>query len=85
MNGATRGDGRPGSRARPGDPIPVAVLRRRRHEPRSLLSLGFAYASLARHSGTLATVERIPEGDGEAWITEWSAVAGRLASQAEDA
>ena len=50
-----------------------------------LLSLGFAYANLADVGETLATIERIPEGDGEAWITQWSALADRLASQAEDA
>jgi alpha-beta hydrolase superfamily lysophospholipase len=50
-----------------------------------LLSLGFAYANLADVGETLATIERIPEGDGEAWITEWSATADRLASHAEDA
>lgn len=50
-----------------------------------LLSLGFAYANLADVGETLATIERIPEGDGEAWITEWSALADRLASSAEDA
>ncbi len=50
-----------------------------------LLGLGFAYANLADVGETLATIERIPEGDGEAWIAEWSTLAGRLASQAEDA
>lgn len=50
-----------------------------------LLSLGSAYANLADVGETLATIERIPDGDVEAWITEWSALAERLASQAEDA
>jgi dienelactone hydrolase len=50
-----------------------------------LLSLGFAYANLADVGETLATIERIPEGDGEAWINEWSALAERLASEADDA
>ena len=49
------------------------------------LSLGFAYANLADVGEVLATIERIPDGDGEAWITEWSAVADRLAADAEAA
>lgn len=50
-----------------------------------LLSLGSAYANLADVGETLATVERVPDGDREAWITEWSAVAERLASEAGEA
>src|SRR5579862_9623503 len=50
-----------------------------------LLSLGFAYANLSDVGETLATVERIPEGDGEAWIREWSATAERLEGLAEEA
>jgi Esterase FrsA-like len=49
-----------------------------------LLSLGFAYSNLADVGETLATIEHIPEGDGEAWITQWSALADRLASEAKD-
>lgn len=48
-----------------------------------LLSLGFAYANLADVGETLATIERIPEGDREAWVREWSATADRLVAQAE--
>src|SRR5262245_15743518 len=49
-----------------------------------LLSLGFAYANTADVGETLATIERIPEGDHEAWITEWAATADRLTSQADE-
>jgi hypothetical protein len=48
------------------------------------LSLGLAYANLADAGETLATVERIPDGDGEAWVREWTAMADRLATQADE-
>lgn len=50
-----------------------------------LLSLGAAYANLADVGETLAVVERVPDGDSEAWIAEWSTLAGNLAAQAERA
>jgi dienelactone hydrolase len=49
-----------------------------------LLSLGFAYANIADAGETLATIDRIPEGDREAWVREWTATADRLASLADD-
>lgn len=49
-----------------------------------LISLGFAYANITDVGETLATIERIPEGDIEAWVTEWTATADRLAQQADD-
>jgi dienelactone hydrolase len=47
-----------------------------------LISLGFAYANITDVGETLATIERIPEGDTEAWVTEWTKTADRLAQQA---
>lgn len=49
-----------------------------------LLSLGFAYANIADVGETLATIERIPDGDIEAWVTEWTKTADRLVQQADD-
>jgi hypothetical protein len=49
-----------------------------------LLSLGFAYANIADVGETLATVDRIPEGDREAWVREWTATADSLLAQAEE-
>jgi dienelactone hydrolase len=49
-----------------------------------LLSLGFAYANTADVGETLSTIERIPEGDIEAWVTEWSKTADRLVQQADE-
>ena len=49
-----------------------------------LLSLGFAYANVTDVGETLATIERIPDGDGEAWVREWEATADRLASLADE-
>ncbi|MEZ5144189.1 MAG: hypothetical protein R2726_16960 [Acidimicrobiales bacterium] len=49
-----------------------------------LIALGSAYAGLADVGETLATIERIPEGDQEAWVTQWTATADRLAAQAEE-
>src|SRR5689334_19097919 len=50
-----------------------------------LISLGFASANITDVGETLATIERIPEGDTEAWVTEWTKTADRLATQADDA
>jgi hypothetical protein len=50
----------------------------------ALISLGFAYANLADAGETMATIERIPDGDGEAWVREWTATADRLSGQAEE-
>lgn len=47
------------------------------------LSLGCGYANLADVGETLATIERIPDGDVETWVTEWEAIADQLAAQAE--
>ncbi|HEY3671893.1 MAG TPA: hypothetical protein VGN51_13235 [Acidimicrobiia bacterium] len=49
-----------------------------------LISLGFAYANITDVGETLATIERIPEGDIEAWVAEWTKTADRLASQADE-
>jgi len=49
-----------------------------------LLSLGFAYSNIADAGATLATIERIPDGDGEAWVTQWTATADRVAALAEE-
>ena len=40
-----------------------------------LISLGFAYANITDVGETLATIERIPDGDSEAWVKEWTATA----------
>src|SRR5215510_8704420 len=48
-----------------------------------LISLGFAYANITDVGETLATIERIPEGDIEAWVTEWTKTAHRLVKQAD--
>lgn len=48
-----------------------------------LVALGSAYRGLADVGEVLSTVERIPEGDREAWVTEWSATAQRLADAAD--
>lgn len=50
-----------------------------------LLSLGFVYHGIADVGETLATIEKIPEGDKEAWITEWTKMADRLSAEGEDA
>ena len=49
-----------------------------------LLSLGFAYSNIADVGETLATIERIPEGDRDAWVREWTATADSLAAQADE-
>src|SRR6476469_4060070 len=48
-----------------------------------LISLGFAYANITDVGETLATIDRIPEGDIEAWVTEWTTTADRLVEQAD--
>lgn len=47
-----------------------------------LMALGSAYRGLADTGEVLSTVSRIPEADREAWVTEWSATAERLAGAA---
>jgi pimeloyl-ACP methyl ester carboxylesterase len=49
-----------------------------------LISLGSAYANITDAGETLATIERIPEGDTEAWVTEWTKTADRLVKQANE-
>ncbi len=49
-----------------------------------LISLGFAYANITDVGETLATIERIPEGDAEAWVTEWTKTADHLVKRADD-
>ncbi len=49
-----------------------------------LISLGFAYANITDVGETLSTIDRIPEGDIEAWVTEWTATADRLVKQADE-
>jgi Esterase FrsA-like len=49
----------------------------------TLITLGFAYTNLADVGETLTTIERIPNGDGEAWVREWTATADRLLEAAE--
>jgi hypothetical protein len=49
----------------------------------TLIALGSAYRGLADVGEVLATIERIPNGDREAWVSEWSALADRLRTAAE--
>lgn len=49
-----------------------------------LISLGSAYANLTDVGETLATIERIPDGDGEAWVTEWTRTADQVLGLAEE-
>src|SRR4051812_27426514 len=49
-----------------------------------LISLGFAYGNITDVGETLATIERIPEGDTEAWVSEWTTTAERLVQQADE-
>lgn len=49
-----------------------------------LISLGSAYANLTDVGETLATIERIPDGDGEAWVTEWTRTADQVLALAEE-
>ena len=48
-----------------------------------LLSLGAAYSNLADVGETLATIDRIPNGDIEAWVREWTATGDRLVADAD--
>jgi hypothetical protein len=43
-----------------------------------LMALGGAYHGIADAGEVLATIERVPEGDREAWIRQWVATAERL-------
>ncbi|NQY56110.1 MAG: alpha/beta fold hydrolase [Ilumatobacteraceae bacterium] len=45
----------------------------------TLIALGSAYRGLADVGEVLSTIERIPEGDREAWVTEFGVTAERLA------
>ncbi|MGH9278871.1 MAG: alpha/beta hydrolase family protein [Acidimicrobiales bacterium] len=49
----------------------------------TLLALGSSYRGLADIGEVLATIERIPNGDRETWIHEWTATADRLRWAAE--
>jgi hypothetical protein len=44
----------------------------------TLIALGSAYRGLADVGEVLTTIERVPDGDREAWVREWSAIADRL-------
>jgi hypothetical protein len=44
----------------------------------TLIALGSAYRGLADVGEVLATVERVPNGDRETWVAEWTALADRL-------
>ena len=50
-----------------------------------LLGLGFAYHGIADAGETLATIERVPEGDRDRWVQEWTAMADRLREGANTA
>ena len=41
----------------------------------TLIALGAAYRGLADVGEVLSTIERIPEGDREAWVTEFGVTA----------
>ena len=47
--------------------------------------LGSAYRGYADAGEVLATAERVKDGDGDAWVREWSATAERLEGQAREA
>jgi Prolyl oligopeptidase family len=47
--------------------------------------LGSAARGAADIGEVLVTVDRIANGDADAWVAQWSATAGRLAEQARDA
>jgi hypothetical protein len=49
----------------------------------TLIALGSAYRGLADAGEVLATIERIPDGDREAWVREFSGLADRLRLAAE--
>lgn len=50
----------------------------------TLIALGSAYRGCADVGEVLATIEAIPQGDREAWITRWCDTADRLARAAQD-
>jgi hypothetical protein len=49
----------------------------------TLIALGSAYRGLADVGEVLATIERIPNGDRDEWVREWSAIADRLCAAAD--
>jgi hypothetical protein len=49
----------------------------------TLIALGSTYRGLADVGEVLATIERVPDGDREAWVREWSATAERLRAAAD--
>lgn len=49
----------------------------------TLIALGSTYRGLADVGEILSTIDRVPEGDREAWVTEWQATANRLAEAAD--
>ena len=48
-----------------------------------LIALGSTYRGVADIGEVLSTIDRIPEGDREAWVREWRATADRLAAGAQ--
>jgi hypothetical protein len=50
-----------------------------------LIALGSAYHGIADAGETLATIERVPEGDRDTWVREWTATADRLREDADAA
>jgi hypothetical protein len=48
-----------------------------------LLGLGFCYHGISDAGEVLSTIERVPEGDREAWVREWKATADRLRNDAD--
>ena len=50
----------------------------------TLIALGSTYRQCADAGEVLATIERIPDGDREAWVSQWSSTADRLAQVAQD-
>ncbi len=48
-----------------------------------LLGLGFAYHGIADAGELLATIDRVPEGDRDAWVREWTATADRVREDAD--
>ncbi|MBB3675177.1 alpha/beta hydrolase family protein [Modestobacter versicolor] len=47
--------------------------------------LGTTYGRAADIGEVLTTVDRIPEGDAEAWVAQWTATADRIAEEAQAA
>lgn len=50
----------------------------------TLIALGSAYRGCADVGEVLATIEAIPDGDREAWISRWCETADRLAGAAKE-